>query len=152
MAAETRAPVNGTTASLLRIERFNYLIGAILCIGAALKYPSDIALGVGVGVALTCLNFAVLRRLVFRWSEDARKGVSSNRILLVLPKMVALMSAVVVVLWVLPVHAIAFVVGYSIFLVSLTIESIYSALAPSPPADEGDDGDAGPRGPETKTS
>jgi hypothetical protein len=147
MAAESSAPMSGTTASLLRIERMNYLVGAILCIGAALRYPQHIALGVAIGVALTCLNFAVLRRLVFRWSEDARKGVSSNRILLVLPKMVALMGAVVVVLWVLPIHAVGFVVGYSIFLVSLTIESIYSALVPPPP----DDGDGEPPGTE-KTS
>lgn len=137
---------NRTVDGLVRIERMNYLTGAILCIGAALRYETPIALGVAVGVALTCLNFAVLRRLVFRWSEDARRGVSSNRILLVLPKMIVLMGSVVVALWVLPIHPVAFVVGYSIFLVSLTIESIYAALIP-PAAD----GEADPSGPD-KTS
>jgi hypothetical protein len=128
--------------SLLRIERMNYLIGALLCLGAVVMYPTPISLGVAVGVALTCLNFAALRRLVFRWTQDAAKGESSNRILLVLPKMIALMGAVLLALTFLPINAIAFVVGFSIFLVSLTIESIYSALVPS--ADDGDSDHAGP--------
>ena len=128
--------------SLLRIERMNYLIGAVLCLGAVAMYPTPIALGVAVGVALTCLNFAALRRLVFRWTQDAAKGGSSNRILLVLPKMIVLMGAVLLALTFLPIDAIAFVVGFSIFLVSLTIESIYSALVPS--ADDGDSDQAGP--------
>ena len=131
--------------SLLRIERLNYVIGAVLCVGAALRYGglgSPIALGVAVGVALTCLNFAFLRRLVFRWTQDTTSGAGSNRLLLVLPKMIALMGAVLAALAFLPIDAIAFVVGFSIFLVSLTIESIYSALVPS--ADDGGPDHGGP--------
>ena len=132
--------------SLLRIERLNYLIGAILCLGAVVGFSTPIALGVAVGVALTCLNFAALRRLVFRATHDAATGGSSNRLLLILPKMIVLMGAVLLALAFLPIDAIAFVVGFSIFLVSLTIESIYSALVPT-----ADDGDAAPPGPD-KTS
>jgi hypothetical protein len=136
------AAPSSTAASLLRIERLNYLVGAVLCMVAAIGYPTPVSLGVAVGVALTCLNFAVLRRLVFRWTVDAASGGSSNRILLVLPKMTVLMLAVLLVLAFLPVDAIAFVVGFSIFLVSLTIESIYSALAPAP--SESDEDQTGP--------
>src|ERR1700741_1995866 len=110
--------MTSASQSLLRIERMNYLIGAVLCIGAVVMYPTPIALGVAVGVALTCLNFAALRRLVSRWTQDAAPGQSSNRILLVLPKMIVLMGAVLLALPFLPINAIAFVVGFSIFLVS----------------------------------
>jgi hypothetical protein len=123
------------TDSLARIERLNYLIGAVLCIGAAIGFATPVAVGVAAGVALTCLNFTVLRRLIFRWTQDAAQGNSGNRVLLVLPKMIVLMGLVLLALAFLPLDAIAFVVGFSIFLVSLTIESIYSALVPAPVSD-----------------
>ena len=128
-----------TGDSLLRIERLNYGIGAILCIGALVLFPRPISLGVAVGVALTCANFAILRRLVFRWTSDAAQGAGSNRMLLVLPKMVGLMGAVIAALAFLPINAIAFVVGFSVFLASIVIEAVYSTLAPSPaPSPPGD--------------
>src|SRR6185369_11247522 len=64
--------------SLLRIERLNYALGGILVILAAVTQPRPIALGIAVGVALTCLNFFVLRKLVFKWTSDAAKGKTGN--------------------------------------------------------------------------
>jgi len=117
--------------SLLRIERMNYLLGAILSVAALVLYPLPISLGVAVGVALTCINFAILRRLVFRWTSDAAKGVSTGGALLMLPKMVGLMGAVVIALAFLPINAIAFVVGFSVFLASIIVEAVYSAVSSS---------------------
>ena len=114
--------------SVRRIERLNYGIGAVLVAAGALTQPRDIALGVAVGVALTCANFFVLRRLITRWtSEVARGDRGGNAAFLMLPKMIALMGAVAASILFLPIDALAFTVGYSTFIVSILIDSIYSA-------------------------
>lgn len=114
--------------SILRIERINYVLGAVLVAAAALTQSQPIALGIAVGVALTCLNFYVLRRLVSKWTSDAAKGKTGNAPLLMLPKMVGLMGAVAVAILLLPLEPIAFTIGYSIFIISIVIDTTYSAL------------------------
>ncbi|MBK7538467.1 MAG: ATP synthase subunit I [Myxococcales bacterium] len=116
--------------SMVRIERLNYALGGIAVIAAALSQPRSIALGIAVGVALTCLNFAVVSRLVARYTRDAARGDAGNHMLLVLPKMMLLMAAVVASLWLLPINAAAFAAGYSIFIVSILVESVHAALRP----------------------
>ena len=117
--------------SLLRIERFNYALGGVVVIIAALSQPRDIALGIAVGVALTCLNFFVLRQLVTRWTKDAAEGKAGSTQILMMPKMIGLMAAVVLSLKFLPIDPIAFTIGYSIFIVSIVIDTFYSALRPA---------------------
>ncbi|MEZ4403017.1 MAG: ATP synthase subunit I [Kofleriaceae bacterium] len=124
-------------ASLPRIERLNYLFGGVLVIVCALTTRRDQALGAAVGVALTCLNFAFMSRLIGRWLEDAKRGhgAGSNRIALIMPKMIGLMAAVVLSLSFLPIDPIFFVIGYSVFIASIVVEGVVSVLrpAPSPP-------------------
>jgi len=122
-----------------RIERLNYLLGGILVLAAAFTQPRPIALGVTIGVALTCANFFVLRRLVNKWTSDAAKGVSGNAPLLMLPKMVFLMGAVAVVILFLPIDAIAFTIGYSLFIVSIVIDTVYSSMKSPETTPEGND-------------
>ena len=122
--------------SILRIERLNYLLGGILTIAAAITQPRDIALGVALGVGLTCLNFHVLRRLITKWTVAAAKGEPSNAPMLMLPKMVILMGTVALVILFLPVQPIAFIVGYSIFMVSIVIDTTFSALRPAATDDQ----------------
>jgi hypothetical protein len=127
------------TPSILRIERINYAIGGVLVIAAALTQPQPIALGVAVGVLLTCLNFFVLRRLVTKWTRDAAQGRTGSAPLLMLPKMVGLMGAVAVAILLLPIDPIAFTVGYSIFIVSIVLDTSYAALK-----DPDGNGESGP--------
>jgi hypothetical protein len=117
------------SASILRIERLNYAIGGVLVIAVALTQDRATALGVAVGVALTCLNFFALRKLVVKWTNDAAAGKTGNAPLLMLPKMVGLMGMVAVAILFLPINVIAFVIGYSIFLVSIVLDTSYAALA-----------------------
>lgn len=128
--------------SIARIMRMNYAIGAVVILAAAFTQPKDIALGVAVGVALTCANFYVLGKLIAKWTADAAAGKQGNSSILVLPKMMGLMLAVVLSLAFLPIDGIAFAVGYSTFIVSIMIEAVYSAIASAPPppsdADSGD--------------
>jgi hypothetical protein len=117
--------------SLLRIERINYALGGVLVIAAALTQSRPVALGIAVGVALTCVNFFVLRKLVSKWTSDAAKGKTGNAPLLMLPKMVGLMGAVALSILFLPIDPIAFTIGYSLFIVSIVIDTTYSALRPT---------------------
>jgi hypothetical protein len=123
--------------SLLRIERLNYGIGAAVIAVAALTQGRPVALGVTVGVILTCANFFVLRKLVVKWTSDAAAGRTGSAPFLMLPKMVGLMGAVALAILVLPIDVVAFTVGYSIFLISIIVDTTYSALRtqPAPPTE-----------------
>lgn len=134
------------TPSILRIERINYAIGGVLVIAAALTQSQPVALGIAVGVLLTCVNFFVLRRLVTKWTADAAKGRTGSAPLLMLPKMVFLMGAVAVSILLLPLDPIAFTIGYSIFILSIVIDTTYSALR-----DPEGNGEPGPASTETDT-
>jgi hypothetical protein len=114
--------------SILRIERINYALGGVLVILAALTQAKDVALGIAVGVALTCLNFNVLRRLVHKWTSDAQAGRVGAAPMLMMPKMLGLMAAVAVAILFLPIDPVAFTIGYSIFIISIVIDTTYSAL------------------------
>jgi hypothetical protein len=133
MAAATQPAPSSTDVMLLRIERLNYLFGGVLVIACAiLAKRQDQALGAAVGVALTCLNFAVLRRLVFRWTRSVKAGDErgSTRIYLILPKMIGLMGAVVLALTLLPIDSIFFVIGYSTFILSIVVAGAMAGLGP----------------------
>jgi hypothetical protein len=123
-------------ASILRIERINYALGGVLIVAAAVTQPRDVSLGVAIGVALTCLNFHILRRLITKWTAAAAKGEPSNAPMLMLPKMVGLMGAVALAILFLPIQPIAFIVGYSIFMVSIVIDTTLSALRPAATDDQ----------------
>jgi hypothetical protein len=116
---------------LLRIERLNYALGGVLVIAAAVTQTQRIALGVAVGVALTCLNFFVLRKLVYKWTSDAAKGKTGAAPYLMLPKMVGLMGAVALAILFLPIDPIAFAIGYSLFIVSIVLDTTFAAFRPS---------------------
>ncbi|MCA9679396.1 MAG: ATP synthase subunit I [Planctomycetes bacterium] len=131
-----------TAGSLRRIERLNYLFGGVLVIAAALTRVRSEALGVAIGVFLTSLNFFLLRRLVFRVTSEAARGDSTRGALLILPKMLGLMAAVVLSLWLLPISPVAFAIGYSVFVASIFVEVILAAVLPAPASDDGAAGTA----------
>jgi hypothetical protein len=111
------------------VERLNYAIGGVLIIGAALFATQKQALGIAIGVVLTCLNFAVLRGLVYKWTQAVKEGEpSSGKAFLIMPKMMGMMAAVVVVILFLPVDAVAFLIGYSIFFPSIVVAGVVDAL------------------------
>lgn len=117
--------------SIHRIERFNYGISAGVVLVALLTQSRPVTLGLAVGAALTCLNFYLLRRLVVKWTAEAVRGKGGNSGLLMLPKMIGLMGAVAAAILLLPIDVVAFAIGYSIFIVSIIVDTIYTALRPS---------------------
>jgi hypothetical protein len=127
------------TPSMLRIERLNYALGGVLVLGAALTQSRPVALGITVGVALTCLNFFALRKLVAKWTADAAAGKGGAAPILMMPKMALLMGAVAVAILVLPIDPIAFTIGYSLFIVSIVIDTVYSSMKSPETTPEGND-------------
>jgi hypothetical protein len=118
---------------MIRIERMNYVLGLVLVILAVItRQATDVILGVLVGSALTSINFFFLRKLVAKWTADAAAGKPSNAQLLMMPKMIGLMLAVTVCMLVLPLNVIAFTVGFSIFIASIVIEAVGSAVRGAP--------------------
>ena len=119
--------------SIHRIERINYGLAIVAVVVGMIVAPyRSVVLGLMIGSGLTCLNFYVLRRLVVKWTEQAASGRPGNAQMLMLPKMVGLMGAVAFAVLVLPIDVIAFVIGYSIFILSIVIETAYSALSAPP--------------------
>lgn len=117
--------------SILRIERLNYGISAVAVLAALITQTQTVTLGLTVGAGLTCLNFFVLRKLIVKWTAEAATGKGGNASLLMLPKMVGLMGAVAAAVLLLEIDVIAFAVGYSIFIVSIIVETTYTALRPA---------------------
>ena len=117
--------------SIHRIERLNYGISAAAIVIALVTQSPRVSLGLAVGAGLTCLNFYVLRRLIVKWTTEAATGKGGNSGLLMLPKMLGLMGAVAAAVLLLPIDVVAFAIGYSIFIVSIIVETTYTALKPS---------------------
>ena len=128
--------------SIHRIERLNYGISAGVILIALFTQTRPVTLGLAIGAGLTCLNFYVLRRLIVKWTTEAAKGRGGNSGLLMMPKMVALMGAVAAAVLLLPLDVVAFAIGYSIFIVSIIVETTYTALRPSA-ADSASENDHG---------
>ncbi|CAN5894817.1 hypothetical protein BH11MYX2_BH11MYX2_23830 [soil metagenome] len=119
--------------SILRIERTNYVLAMVLVILAVITRQSkDIVLGVLVGSALTSVNFFFLRKLIAKWTADAAAGKPGNAQLLMMPKMIGLMGAVMVCMLLLPLDVVAFTVGFSIFIASIMTGAIGSAVRGAP--------------------
>lgn len=115
--------------SIHRIERINYALAGIVVLAGLFTRDSRIVLGLIAGSALTCLNFYVLRRLVVKWTADAAAGTGGGTAsMLMMPKMIGLMLAVAAAVLLLPLDVIAFTIGYSIFVLSIVIETASTAL------------------------
>ena len=130
--------------SIQRIERLNYVLGALAIVIAALTQTQRVALGLAIGVALTCANFFVLRKLVVRWTADAAAGKPSKSGLLVVPKMLVLGGLVIACLALLPIDPFAFAIGYSMFFCSIVLELLLASLLPA--RDEHDETPEKPNG------
>ena len=118
-----------SSPSIHRIERINYALAGVVVLAGLFTRDSKIVLGLMAGASLTCLNFYVLRRLVVKWTADAAAGKGGGTAsMLMMPKMIGLMLAVAAAVLLLPLDVIAFTIGYSIFVLSIVIETASTAL------------------------
>lgn len=109
-------------AFLTRVERLNYALGAAFVVASLFLGTAAHALGVLVGVVITCANFTLMRRVVGRLLDP--ESTSQRPALLLAPKLFLLMGAVALAIYLLPISPIALAIGFSVFIVSIMVESI----------------------------
>jgi hypothetical protein len=128
---------------LKKIERLNWVMGALAVAAAVVFFSRGVVLGVALGALLTCVNFWSIRVLAARIlrSQGARRTTLS---LLLLGKMLLLFAVVFLAMLFLPISIPGLAAGLSVFLISVGIESMRHALRPGQPGnnDEASDGRA----------
>ena len=105
------------------VERWTLVLAAIVIAAATITMSRRVALGVSVGAAIMCLNAYAMRRLGQRVLKTiSRPGFA---ILLFNAKMGLLIAVVYLALRFLPVDAIGFLVGVSVFPVAIVAAAIH---------------------------
>lgn len=107
-----------------RIELLNYALGAIAVAAAAFVCSKPQVLGLLVGALLGALNFSAIRSLVEKQLAAQKQGQSSAGVALVFPKMLVLGGAVAAALFLLPISPVFLAAGFSIFMISIAIETV----------------------------
>jgi hypothetical protein len=142
--------------SLSRIERMNYILGGVLVVIAGVLGTRDQLLGALVGVVLCAVNFSLVVRIVEKMtphstvpSRDRDQITGDDPVgpaaasgqrsqangLWLAPKLLALMGAAAAALFLLPISAVMLAAGFSVFLVSIGVETVRYVLRS--PADSG---------------
>jgi ATP synthase I chain len=110
------------TAALARIERTNLILAVAATCLSGLLWGGRGMLAAGVGGALACANFWVLRRVGARAAARAEEGATGPAVALALA-LVIKMSVLFVLVWVavrvLGLPALPFSLGLSVFVVSI---------------------------------
>jgi hypothetical protein len=115
--------------SLHRIERMNYILGGVLVGLAGALGTGEQVLGALVGVLLCALNFSAVRRLVEKMMRAAQGQPDSRAsALLLAPKLLLLMGAAAAAVVFLPISPIMLAIGFSVFLVSIGVETVRYVL------------------------
>ncbi len=112
--------------SIQRVERLNYLLGGLLVAGTALLGSREQMFGALVGALVSSINFSLIGRIVVRMGSP---GAGTGAALMLVPKMLGVMAAVTLAILFLPLSAVMLAVGFSIFLVSIGIETIRFAAS-----------------------
>jgi ABC-type protease/lipase transport system fused ATPase/permease subunit len=113
-----------------RIERLNYFIGALAIGATAVMGTREQVVGMAAGVIISCLNFTVLRALVAKVVKAQQEGRKSAAAVLFLPQMLGLMGAVSLAVFFLPLSPIYLAIGFSVFMVSIAIETARFLVSP----------------------
>jgi hypothetical protein len=124
--------------AIRRIERLNYLLAAVFIGLVAVLGDGAQLLGAAVGGTLSALNFTVVRRIVGKMMA-APRGQQSRPALAFVPKMMALMAVVALAIYFLPLSPAMLAVGFSIFMISIAIETVRFVSSHRGGADAGAD-------------
>jgi hypothetical protein len=116
--------------ALLRIERMNYVFAGLLIALLAALGTREQLLGAAIGSVVSCLNFSAVRRIVERTLRARAKDGGSGQAMFMLPKMMILIFVVAAAIYLLPLSPVFLALGFSIFLLSIAIESVRFIMAP----------------------
>jgi hypothetical protein len=134
--------------SLSRIERMNYIFGGALVALSGMLGTGEHLLGALVGVVLSAVNFTLVRRIVEKMMLAA-KGQPQSRVsaIFLAPKLLVIMGAAGAAMYFLPISPVMLAVGFSVFMVSIGVETVRYVLLRGPDRDS----DASPPSPEDRT-
>lgn len=105
---------------LQRIERINLILAALLTALAGALWGVRGAVAAGAGALLACADFWLLVRIGARLVTGARAGNPSRGLaFLLLGKTMALFALVFIAIAVVHLDAVAFALGFSVFVVSI---------------------------------
>lgn len=117
-------------AAAKRIELLNYALGGLAVAVGLLVLTQPQVLGLLCGALLGALNFSAIRRLVEK-QVAAQESGSGAGAALIFPKMLALIAAVAAAIYFLPIAPAFLAAGFSIFLISIAIESVRFMTSPA---------------------
>ncbi len=113
---------------LTSVERMTMILAGIVIAAGAIAAPRRVAFGITVGAALMVANAWVMRRVGRKVMKASRPGAA---ILLLNLKMLTLVGLVFLVLHFLPIDAIGFLIGVSIFPVAILVAAVRNGMAES---------------------
>jgi ATP synthase I chain len=117
-------------AVLARIERINLILAALLTALAGVLWGVRGAIAAGVGALLACADFWLLVRIGSRLVASARAGSPSRGLsFLLIGKTMALFALVFIAIAVLHLDAVAFAMGFSVFVVSIMMLGLRASLS-----------------------
>jgi len=108
-----------------RIERTNYLLTGLAGVLGAVLLPGEQALGLLVGGLIGSVNFSLIARITSKLVRGAARGGGASGYFLI-PKMAGLIAVIALAAFFLPLDPIYLAVGFSVFVVSIVIESVRS--------------------------
>jgi hypothetical protein len=115
-------------ALLARIERTNLVLAVAVVAVSGLLWRGPGMLAAGVGGALACANFWVVRRLgaraVARVLAGGPPGQAVGLVALLFAKMTALFALVWVAVRVLHLEVVPFTMGLSVFVISILLAGL----------------------------
>jgi hypothetical protein len=106
----------------LRIEKLNYILGGAISAASFLLLPGHHALGILVGALISAINFTLIRGVVQKVMRAGGRGAGAAA--LFLPKMIGLLVAVALSVYLLPISPLMLAIGFSVFLLSIAVETI----------------------------
>lgn len=115
-----------------RIEAMNYILGGLAVAVGLLVLSRPEVLGLLCGALLGAFNFSAIRRLVEKQVHAQKTGASQASAALIFPKMLALIAAVAIAIFFLPIAPAFLALGFSIFMVSIAIETVRFVSSPRP--------------------
>jgi hypothetical protein len=115
---------------LARIERINLILAALLTALAGALWGARGAAAAAVGALLACADFWLLVRIGSRLVASARTGSPSRGLaFLLVGKTMALFALVFIAIAVVRLDAVAFALGFSVFVVSIMMLGLRAGLS-----------------------
>ena len=115
---------------LARIERINLILAALLTALAGALWGARGAVAAGAGALLACADFWLLVRIGARLVAGARAGNPSRGLaFLLIGKTMALFALVFIAIAVVHLDAVAFALGFSVFVVSIMMLGLQATTA-----------------------